>query len=264
MIRVERHVDVTRFEMASIAGRLIGYSASVYLVRGVLVDCGFHSALPHMSALLERERPRGVYLTHHHEDHAGNIECVAKLGIPVAASAETLARLRAPERIRAYRRVTWGSAPPLRSTLQPFDDGDLALVPAPGHSSDHHVVWDTNRGTLFGGDLYLGVKVRIAHPGEDPRVLARTLRRMAALGPERLFDAHRGFVANPAPLLIAKADWTDETIAAIERRIVAGAPDAVIVRELFGGESFPGYVSGGDYSRTNFVRAVRKGLATPD
>jgi hypothetical protein len=59
--------------------------------------------------------------------------------------------------------------------------------------------------------------------------------------------------------LIAKADWTDETIAAVERRIAAGAPDSVIVRELFGGESLPGILSGGDYSRTNFVRAVRRG-----
>jgi hypothetical protein len=115
---------------------------------------------------------------------------------------------------------------------------------------------------LFGGDLFLGVKVRIAHPGEDPRLLARTLRTVAALGPTRLFDAHRGFVPDPAPALVAKADWTDETIAAIERRIAAGAPDEVIVRELFGGESLPGRVSGGDYSRTNFVRAVRRGMPT--
>jgi glyoxylase-like metal-dependent hydrolase (beta-lactamase superfamily II) len=144
--------------------------------------------------------------------------------------------------------------------VRPFDSDRLRLVAAPGHSSDHHVVWDEADGTLFGGDLYLGVKVRIAHPGEDPRVLVRTLRGVATLGPARLFDAHRGYVPNPVPLLRAKADWTEETIALIERRIVAGAPDAAIVRELFGGESMPGYISGGDYSRTNFVRAVRRGI----
>ena len=75
-----------------------------------------------------------------------------------------------------------------------------------------------------------------------------------------MFDAHRGYVPNPVPLLLAKADWTEEMIAAIERRIALGAADSVIVRELFGGESFPGYFSGGDYSRTNFVRAVRRGV----
>lgn len=267
MIRIERHGDVTRYEMSSMSSRLVGYSASMYLVRGALVDCGFHEARRHVDALLAEVRPRGVLVTHYHEDHAGNIERVARRGIPIAASVETMARMRSPAPIRFYRRATWGSAPPLRTDTAAFASDDLTLIPAPGHSTDHHVVWDETDGTLFGGDLYLGVKVRIAHPGEDPRLLSATLRRIAALGPTRLFDAHRGYVAHPGPLLVAKADWLDETISAIERRIAAGASNAAIVRELFGGESLPGYFSGGDYSRTNFVRAVRigdSGLGTRD
>ena len=260
MLQVEQHVDVTRFEMTSAASRIIGYSASAYLVGDVLVDCGFHAARKAMDAILERERPLGLLITHYHEDHAGNVERVAHRGIPIAASAETLAKMRSPAPIRAYRRFTWGSAPPLRSSVTPFESDRWKLVAAPGHCADHHIVWDEADGTLFGGDLYLGVKVRIAHPGEDPRVLVRTLREVAALGPARLFDAHRGYVPNPTPLLQAKADWTEETIAMIERGITSGAPDASIVRELFGGESVPGYLSGGDYSRTNFVRAVRRGM----
>ena len=260
MLQVERFGDVTRFEMSSAASRMIGYSASAYLVRGILVDCGFHAARRDMDTILERERPGGVFITHYHEDHAGNVERVARRGIPIAASSETMAKVRAPARIRFYRRFTWGSAPPLRSPTTPFESDHLRLIAAPGHCADHHVVWDESSGTLFGGDLYLGVKVRIAHPGEDPRLLARSLRRIAALGPARLFDAHRGFVPNPTPLLEAKADWTEETIAAIERRIAAGASDSAVVRELFGGESMPGYFSGGDYSRTNYVRAVRRGM----
>ena len=258
MMRVERHGDVIRFEMTSIASRLIGYSASAYLVGGVLIDCGFHAARRAIEAILARERPEGVFITHYHEDHAGNVERVARRGIPIAASRDTLSQVRAPAPIRFYRRFTWGTAPPLVSSVTPFEHDRLRLVAAPGHSADHHVVWDERDGTLFGGDLYLGVKVRVAHPGENPRVLVTTLRRVAALGPARLFDAHRGFVANPAPRLAAKADWTEETIAAIERRIEAGRSDSAIVREMFGGESVPGYFSGGDYSRTNFVRAVRR------
>jgi endoribonuclease LACTB2 len=260
MIRIERHDDVTRFEMASVSARLIGYSASMFLARGVLIDCGFHRARRDVAAVLARHRPAGVFLTHHHEDHAGNVELVARSGIPICASPETLARARAAAPIRFYRRVTWGAAPALRADITPFETADFALIAAPGHSPDHHVVLDRTDGTVFGGDLFLGVKVRIAHPGESPRTLAQTLRAIAALGPARLFDAHRGFVPNPVEQLLAKADWTDETIAAIERRISLGEPDAAIVRALFGGESVPGYFSGGDYSRTNYVRAVRRSL----
>ena len=251
--------------MSSPWSRAIGYTASAYLVRGVLIDCGFHGARHHVRAMLAETRPRGLMLTHYHEDHAGNVERVAQMGIPIAASPDTLQRLWSPAPIRLYRRVTWGIAPPLLTPVTAFQTDDLALVAAPGHSADHHVVWNAADGTLFGGDVYLGVKVRVAHPGEDPRVLAATLRHIAALGPTRLFDAHRGFVARPVPLLIAKADWIEETIASIEARIAAGASDAAIVRDEFGGESVPGYLSGGDYSRTNFVRAVRRsGLGTGD
>jgi glyoxylase-like metal-dependent hydrolase (beta-lactamase superfamily II) len=258
MIRIERHGDVTRFEMMGTVSRLIGYSASAYLVRGALIDCGFHDVRRDVTALLASERPRGVLITHHHEDHAGNVELLARAGVPIAAGADTLEKLRAPAPIRLYRRVTWGSAPPLRTAFAEFTGDELALIPAPGHSSDHHVVWDAREGTLFGGDLYLGVKVRVAHPGESPRMLSRTLRRIAALAPARLFDAHRGLVRNPSPLLLAKADWIDETITAIERRLAEGASDARVVRDVLGGESIPGYFSGGDYSRSNFVRAVRR------
>jgi len=264
MLRVEQHGDVTRFEMSSVVSRLVGYTASAFLVRGTLIDCGFHGARREIDTILAHERPRGVVITHYHEDHAGNVERVASLGIPIGASPETIAKMRAPAPIRLYRRLTWRSAPPLRSEVTTFESDRLKLVAAPGHSSDHHAVWDSQDGTLFGGDLYLGVKVRIAHPGEDPRILSATLRQIAALGPTRLFDAHRGYVPDPVPLLIAKADWTDETIGAIERLIASGASDSAIVRQLFGGESVPGYFSGGDYSRTNFVRAVRRGTIASD
>ena len=261
MIQTERYGDVTRFEMASTVSRLVGYSASAFLVRRALVDCGFHAVAGECRSLLERVRPAGIFLTHYHEDHAGNAELVARSGIPLSASGATLAELRDPAPIRLYRRLTWGVTPPLRSPVAAFEPEGLSLLPAPGHSRDHHVVWDSTTGTLFGGDLYLGVKVRVAHPGEDPYQLSRTLRDVAALGPARLFDAHRGFVDSPTPLLLSKADWIDETIAAIERQIAAGASDSAIVRDLFDGESLPGYFSGGDYSRTNFVRAVRRAQA---
>ena len=107
MIRVERHNGVTRFEMSSAAGRLIGYTASAYLVRGILIDCGFHIARDHVREVVRRERPSGLFVTHYHEDHAGNVEQLARVGIPIAASAATLALVREPKPIRLYRRVTW-------------------------------------------------------------------------------------------------------------------------------------------------------------
>ena len=89
--------DVTRFEMSSAASRLVGYSASTYLVRGVLVDCGFHADARHdrdasstasvRAACSSRTTTRTMPATSSAWRSAAS---------PIAASAETIARMRAP------------------------------------------------------------------------------------------------------------------------------------------------------------------------
>jgi glyoxylase-like metal-dependent hydrolase (beta-lactamase superfamily II) len=161
--------------------------------------------------------------------------------------------------IALYRRWTWESMPPLRSAVTPFAPADLALLPAPGHSSDHHVVWDATTRTLFAGDLYLGVKVRVTHPSEDPYRIVESLRAAIALEPARMFCAHRGLVERPVEQLRAKAEWMTETVGEIERRIAAGtADDATIAREVLGRETFTGWISRGEYAHANIVAAVRR------
>ena len=115
--------------------------------------------------------------------------------------------------------------------VEPYDPRPLQIIPAPGHCPDHHVVWDAARGILYSADLWLGVHARVMHLEEDPRRLVRDLRAAAALAPERMFDAHRGPVRDPVRALNAKADWLDETIAVVERRVRDGWSDRVILRD---------------------------------
>jgi len=202
-------------------------------------------------------RPRGAFVTHEHEDHAGNAELLAGLGLPLAMGAPTRAVLTRPSEIAPYRRVIWGRPATLVTPAPPFEDEALAFIPTPGHTPDHHVVWDAGTETLFSGDLYLGVKVRVAHARERPRQTLASVRRVLALAPRRMFCAHRGPVANPTAALRAKSDWMAETIGRIEARIAEGWSDRAIRREVLGGEQPTGYLTSGEYARLNFVRAVR-------
>jgi len=256
-LHVRSHGDVTQVLMSAVVGRAIGYHVSAYLVRGVLVDLGFPLAARQLGPYLARMRPAGVLITHHHEDHGGNVELAARMRIPVGASDDTLALLRAPEHLGLHRRLIWGTPAPLRTRITPFESDALRLVHAPGHAPDHHIVWDAERETIFGGDLFLGVKVRAAHSDERPRRLVRSLRDTAALQPRRFFDAHRGPVSNPVPALLAKANWLEETIGAIERRIDEGWHDRAIARAVLGREDLTYYVSRGAMSKVTFVERVR-------
>jgi glyoxylase-like metal-dependent hydrolase (beta-lactamase superfamily II) len=242
----------------------MGYSVCVFLVRGQLIDTGFPGARETVRRLLEERRPRGILVTHQHEDHAGNVELAAGRGIPIAMARATEDALRAGEaNVGLYRRACWGTMRPLRSTIVPHEPLGLALIATPGHSPDHHVVWDAEREMLFAGDLFLGVKVRVARPMEDPRALAISARRAAALGPRVLLDAHRGLVPNGADALRAKAAWLEETIGAIDAQIARGWTDRAITRAVLGREDVVAVVSRGDLSRLNFVRAVRATAGRP-
>lgn len=264
MIERIQHDGVVQLRLTGRVSRLLGYSASAYFTRGVLVDVGFPKVAAELSRALDELRPTGAFITHHHEDHAGNAELFATRGIPLGAGEDTIASLRTLRSIALYRWVTWGTPVPLRTRVVPFTHDALALIRSPGHSTDHHVVWDAGRETLFAGDLFLGVKVRIAHPGENPRLLVASVRAAAALRPRRMFCAHRGFVADPVAALTAKAAWLDDTIGVIDRRIADGWNDDAIRAEVLGGESASGWFSRGDYSRGNFVRAVRRSRLDPE
>ena len=257
MLEVKRYDDVTRVVMSTAVSRAVGYNVSAYLTRECLIDTGFPAVGREFAAFIDAAHPRAVILTHHHEDHAGNVELLARGGMPIAAADLTLELLRASNHIGLYRRVVWGRPPALTSPVTRFAPSALRLVPAPGHSIDHHVVWDAERETVFSGDLFLGVKVRVAHESENVRTLAATLRAVANLRPVRLFDSHRGLVTSPVSQLLAKADWLDETIAAIDREIAAGRPDRLISDAVLGREDFTYYATQGSIGRINFVRSVR-------
>jgi len=248
---------VKRIRMRSWRGALVGYDVSAYLIGDVLVDTGFARGGRRLLDAVETLRPRGAVLTHWHEDHAGNAPALAARGMPVAMHPRSEALLRERPTIRFYRRAVWGQTAALRAPLTRFDVAPLALIDTPGHSADHLVVWDAERRILVSGDLFLGVKVRVAHEeDESPRALVASLRRAAALEPRLLLDAHRGPVRDAAAQLRAKANWNEDAIGEIERLSAAGESPREIVKRLFGGESAVGYVSGLEYSRRGFVRAV--------
>ena len=258
MIEIQRFDDVERIRLASWGSRLAGMDVSAYLVRGVLVDSGFPLARRALSRLLDERSVSGAMLTHYHEDHAGNADLLAARGIPLVMHPTTLSRLRKHEQIRAYRRIVWGTPRALASAVTAFSSPpSLRFVHTPGHSEDHQIVWDAERATVFSGDLWLGVRARVMHEAEDPFRILESLKAVRALSPRRMFDAHRGFVREPVEAIGAKIGFLEDTIAAVRAKIDAGWSDRAIVRGVFGGDETVAIVSRGEYSRANFVRAVR-------
>jgi glyoxylase-like metal-dependent hydrolase (beta-lactamase superfamily II) len=254
----ERFDDVLRLRMHNAASRAVGLHVSAYVIRGVLIDTGFHRVRHELLAALEGIALRGAMVTHWHEDHAGNVELLAGRGIPIQMRGDTAERLRTRPDIRLYRRVVWGHPPALSSMVTAFDGEGLLGIHTPGHSADHQVIWDPRTGTLFSGDLWLGVRARVLHATEDPYQLVESLRTALALEPARMFDAHRGEVREPVRAIRDKIAWLTDTLGTIEARVRDGWSDRAIVRRMLGGEELAAALSRGEYARRNLVRAVRR------
>lgn len=249
---------MTAYRLSWWRSRAIGYSVNVYVVRGVLIDSGFPAAQHDVAQLVKAEQVRGAYITHQHEDHAGNAAWLAHHGVPLAMADATYESIRHPHRIGLYRHVTWRAMRPLSSPFARLVDEGFALLPTPGHSPDHHAVFDTQTNTLFAGDLFLGVKVRHGHSYESPRATVASLRDMIARAPLRVFCAHRGLLPNGTAMLEAKARWMEDAIARVETMAREGARVGTIRDEVLGKRDSTHWISAGDYSPDNLVRAIAR------
>ena len=257
MIDGTRHDDVQRLRCSTRRSVAVGYDVSAYLVRGILVDTGFRQVAADLDRALIELRPHGVIVTHWHEDHAGNAPTIAAR-LPMWMAEYTERKLREHQQVKLYRHFTWGRPRALKVELRPLDISPLVAIPTPGHSPDHHVVWDPETATLFSGDLWLGVKVRVMGATENPYQIIESLAKAIALQPRRMFDAHRGMVDRPVDALRAKRGWLQDTVGEIERRQDAGETERAILRGVLGGEERTAFVSQGEYSRRNLVRNVAR------
>jgi hypothetical protein len=97
------------------------------------------------------------------------------------------------------------------------------------------------------------------HERENPFQIVDSLRTVLALQPQRMFDAHRGEVHEPAAAIQSKIAFMEDTIGSIQDRIDKGLSDREILRAVLGGDEFVAIASRGEYARMNFVRAVRRG-----
>ena len=95
----------------------------------------------------------------------------------------------------------------------PAGDGQLEILPTPGHSPDHLCFFDRESGDLYCGDLARqgGTIVIPARKGGDLRAYLASLQLVRDLAPRRLLPGHGPIVDDPAALI-------DEYIAHRQKR----------------------------------------------
>lgn len=166
--------------------------STFFLVRGgeaALVDTGLPGTLPDVEGVLDElgldwRAVGNIILTHHHGDHAGNIDEVAGLAPDAAV------HIGAPDLDRV----------PTSVPLRPVEDGDrvfdLEVVATPGHTPGHVSIWDEAAGILVAGDALNTRNGTLNSASADTRftddgpLADQSVQRLATLGFEVLLVGH--------------------------------------------------------------------------
>lgn len=128
-----------------------------------------------------------IWLTHHHPDHVGGAaELSQRLGVPIAAHAETARRLAG--QVPIAREIADGEITALGSAERKFT---VRAVHTPGHARGHLGFFHEELGSLVVGDVVAGFGTIVIDPPEgDMQQYLDTLDALLELAPRTLFPGH--------------------------------------------------------------------------
>jgi glyoxylase-like metal-dependent hydrolase (beta-lactamase superfamily II) len=209
-------------------GPLTGQGNNTWLLDGAepaLIDAGV-GAPAHLEALAQAlgGRPLArVLVTHGHSDHAS--------GLPALH-----ARWPAAEAWKWPLEGESGWRPLTNGQRLIAGDAELIVVHTPGHARDHVCFWHGSAGDLYAGDMVAkGTSVMIpAGRGGNLGDYLRSLDRMAALAPARIYPGHGPVVERPLDLIAEYVEHRRQREAEVLACLADGVVDVdAIVERIY-------------------------------
>ena len=212
-------------------------SVFLYVVDGLVIDTGQSNMARIVAGLLEEIDLNRVALTHHHEDHSGNAALISHLrNIPVLGHPLTANKLKKGFAIPPYQRIVWGKARPVEVAALPevIETDRFAFTPihTPGHSKDHTVFLEKNRGWLFSGDLYIGERIKFFRSDEHFFDQIISLKKVLELDFETLFCGHNPSLAEGKLKIKNKLQYFEDLYGNIKKLLEKGFSEKAVIKAL--------------------------------
>jgi ribonuclease/clavin/mitogillin len=204
-----------------------------------------------------------IVLTHHHIDHVGGAEFLAReLGLPLWAHGITAARLPG---LPIARRLEDGDA----LTLDGPSPQQWTVLHTPGHAPGHVCLHERGLGTVVVGDMVAteGTILVEIHDG-DMRLYLEQLERLKALGARSALPAHGAPIDDPTALFTHyirhRLKREQKVLTALRASGPEGATLSELVRTAY--DDAPSSIWGiAQMSlEAHLVKLARDGLASSD
>lgn len=240
----------------------------IYFVDGLLIDTGHRMVRKKVSECLQKLPIEQVFITHHHEDHSGNIEEVKKLTPkpPVYASEACCKLMKKPPKLSFAQKITWGDRPAQPDLTPRYDSIEtprfsFRMIPIPGHASDMYALYEPTQKWLFSADLYINTYIDYFIDNESMTYQIDSIRRVLQLDFEPMFCGHKPQLNNGKQKLEQKLQFLEAFFEQVAAEYAQGYGAEEIFKRLKLKENWPvRLLSGGKLSKLNMVRAVVQAL----
>lgn len=265
MLQIESFESITK---ATSKVTRAGQSMSVnyYYIDGLLIDSGPSRLHKEFISFFTSHQVSQVVFTHHHEDHTGMGAWIQKhtAGIPIYIHNEGINYCQKKARLPLYRRLFWGE----RAAFTPQEIPSVIKTPeyrfevihTPGHARDHIVLFNSENGWLFSGDLFLMTRPKSMFAFESVPTLINSIRNIMSLDFGMLFCAHAGIIKHGKRALGSKLNYLEEMQGRIKHLHELGLSDREIRKRLFPGIHPLHLFSAFENSPAHFVHSITKEL----
>ena len=266
MIERIEHDGIEGIRVGRLTSR-INTTCIVYRVGSTVIDTGPPNQWRNVRRFLDERAVRQVVVTHHHEDHSGNLAPIRRSLQPeIYSPAAGISPLRDGFALRAYQKVLWGRPDRIVAAIMPGEiaigDGrTLRPLHSPGHSPDMTCYLEPQRGWLFTGDLFISQRTRYLRQDEDVQQHVESLDQILSLDFETVLCSHRGVVPAGKQALRAKRDFLVSLCERVRRLRDEGRNAAQITRSLLGREDLMSWLTGFHFSKRNLVRSCLEAVS---
>ncbi len=262
---------IETFEFEEIKGFKFGKSffgkpklfSHLYFIDGLMIDTGHTKMASEIFNQVQNLLVKQIFITHHHEDHSGNIAKIqSHFDCPVYASDLCSELMKSPPPISFAQKMTWGSRPAFKnihpkSNFIKTEHFQFEIIPIPGHAVDMVALYEPNRKWLFSSDLYVNSYIAYFLENESTLDQINSIKRILGLDFEVMLCGHnpqfRNGKAKLKKKLLFLEKFYDEVAGLYEQKYSAEQ----IFNELrFKENRMIKFLSHGALSKMNMVKSV--------
>jgi glyoxylase-like metal-dependent hydrolase (beta-lactamase superfamily II) len=239
-----------------------------FLLDDLLIDTAQRHNRDNILAVAKQHDVQKIILTHHHEDHSGNVaHLMNELNVDAYAHPKTVAILSDGYKISPLGRLLNGEVE--RANLKPLLESDgiqtknytLQPIYTPGHCIDHYCYYEKNKGFLFSGDLYVADKIKYFAPYESMFTQIESIKKLLALDFDTLFCSHNPKVTGGKQRLQNKLQFFEDFVGKVSNYYHEGKKSKEIFTLMNMKENYYyKVITAGNFTAENMVKSVLKDL----